>query len=319
MSEVNMKDTFSTYHPLLNMLYFVGVIGVTVFVVHPVILAISLFGGIAYSVLLKGWKKTVKFNLIFSIPMMLIVALMNPMFNNYGVTIIGYLHNGNPFTLESCVYGLVMAMMLVCTMIWFSCYTIVMTSDKFIYLFGKIIPALSLVLSMCLRFVPKFIREAGVISDGQKCIGRSTENGSLVKRAKHGITIFSILVTWALENAIETSDSMKCRGYGEKGRTAFSLYRFDKRDILCLLFMGASFALTLFGFSKGYTFCQYNPKIIVKGIPLTAGSLLVYLAFLLFSVLPVVLELWDRYQWKQRRKQVEKAEQANYRLWEVQD
>ena len=41
-----MKDTFSTYHPLLNMLYFVGVIGVTVFVVHPVILAISLFGGI---------------------------------------------------------------------------------------------------------------------------------------------------------------------------------------------------------------------------------------------------------------------------------
>lgn len=49
-----MKDTFSTYHPLLNMLYFVGVIGVTVFVVHPVILAISLFGGIAYSVLLKG-------------------------------------------------------------------------------------------------------------------------------------------------------------------------------------------------------------------------------------------------------------------------
>ena len=45
MPEVNMKDTFSTYHPLLNMLYFVGVIGVTVFVVHPVILAISLFGG----------------------------------------------------------------------------------------------------------------------------------------------------------------------------------------------------------------------------------------------------------------------------------
>ena len=150
-----MKDTFSTYHPLLNMLYFVGVIGVTVFVVHPVILAISLFGGIAYSVLLKGWKKTVKFNLIFSIPMMLIVALMNPMFNHYGVTIIGYLHNGNPFTLESCVYGLVMAMMLVCTMIWFSCYTIVMTSDKFIYLFGKVGQAFRLAAGS--DFAHKFI------------------------------------------------------------------------------------------------------------------------------------------------------------------
>ena len=180
-----MKDTFSTYHPVLNMLYFCGTIGVTMFVVHPVILAISFICAVAYSVVLKGCKKTGKFNLLFSLPMMIIVALINPMFNHYGVTIIGYLHNGNPFTLESCVYGLVMAVMLVCTLVWFSCYTVVMTSDKFIYLFGRIIPALSLVLSMCLRFVPKFIKEASVISDGQKCVGRSVENGSLIKRAKH--------------------------------------------------------------------------------------------------------------------------------------
>lgn len=106
-----MKDTFSTYHPVLNMLYFCGTIGVTMFVVHPVILAISFICAVAYSVVLKGWKKTVKFNLLFSLPMMIIVALINPMFNHYGVTIIGYLHNGNPFTLESCVYGLVMAAM----------------------------------------------------------------------------------------------------------------------------------------------------------------------------------------------------------------
>ena len=312
MPEVNMKDTFSTYHPLLNMLYFVGVIGVTVFVVHPVILAISLFGGIAYSVLLKGWKKTVKFNLIFSIPMMLIVALMNPMFNHYGVTIIGYLHNGNPFTLESCVYGLVMAMMLVCTMIWFSCYTIVMTSDKFIYLFGKIIPALSLVLSMCLRFVPKFIREAGVISDGQKCIGRSTENGSLVKRAKHGITIFSILVTWALENAIETSDSMRSRGYGLRGRTAFSVYRFTKRDCCLGTLMAGLFAVFTAGCASGAAYAVYDPRIVLAGFtvqgstapvsvtPWLAGA--TYLCFGIFCFLPVMLELYESRKLKQSRK-----------------
>ena len=282
-----MKDTFSTYHPVLNMLYFCGTIGVTMFVVHPVILAISFICAVAYSVVLKGWKKTVKFNLLFSLPMMIIVALINPMFNHYGVTIIGYLHNGNPFTLESCVYGLVMAVMLVCTLVWFSCYTVVMTSDKFIYLFGRIIPALSLVLSMCLRFVPKFIKEASVISDGQKCVGRSVENGSLIKRVKHGITIFSILVTWSLENAIETSDSMKCRGYGEKG------------------------------FSKGYAFCSYNPRIVVKGVPFTAGSLLVFAAFLLFSIMPAAMEILDRRMWKARRGQVESAAPAGYRLWEV--
>ena len=164
------------------------------------------------------------------------------------------------------------------------------------------------------RQVPKFIKEASVISDGQKCVGRSVENGSLIKRAKHGITIFSILVTWSLENAIETSDSMKCRGYGEKGRTAFSLYHFDKRDFLCLIFMIITFGAAIWGFSKGYAFCSYNPRIVVKGVPFTAGSLLVFAAFLLFSIMPAAMEILDRRMWKARRGQVESAAPAGYRL-----
>lgn len=312
-----MKDTFSTYHPLLNMLYFCGTIGVTIFVTHPVLLGISFVSAVAYSVILKGWKSTIRFNLLFAIPSMIIVALINPMFNHYGVTIIGYLKNGNPFTLESCVYGLVMALMLACTLLWFSCYTEVMTSDKFIYLFGKLIPALSLVLSMCLRFVPKFTKQMRVIADGQKCVGRSTDNGSVVKRAKHGITIFSILITWALENAIETADSMKCRGYGEKGRTAFSIYRFDKRDVAMLLFMAVTFGATLYGASKGFAMARFNPRIVIKGIPLTWGSGMVFLSYGLFCLMPTVAELYDRKMWKARRSKITKEAVGGYRLWEV--
>ena len=311
-------DAFSDCHPGVNFFCFAAVILITMLNSHPLFLGISFLGALCYASRLQGWQRVLKFNLLATLPAMIIVAFINPAFNHYGVTMLFYLKTG-PVTLEAIVYGLVLASMLFISILWFSCYNKVMTTDKFVYLFGRVIPALSLVLSMVFRFVPRFGQQLTVIRNGQKAIGRDVKNGNIFKKMRHGITIFSVLVTWALENAIETSDSMKCRANGEKGRTAFSLYRFDKRDILCLLFMGASFALTLFGFSKGYTFCQYNPKIIVKGIPLTAGSLLVYLAFLLFSVLPVVLELWDRYQWKQKRKQVEKAEQANYRLWEVQD
>ena len=314
------SDSFSRYHPLLNFFYFGVVLLFTMFNQHPVFLGISYAGAVFYAALLNGWRRTLRQSLLLTLPGLLVVALLNPMFNHYGVTMLYYVESsGNWITLEALVYGVVLGAVMFVVIQWFSCYNQVMTTDKFVYLFGRIIPALSLVLSMALRFVPRFLNQLGVIRNGQKAMGRDVSERRLLDRIKYGLQMLSILVTWSLENAIETSDSMKCRGYGEKGRTAFSLYRFDKRDILCLLFMGASFALTLFGFSKGYTFCQYNPKIIVKGIPLTAGSLLVYLAFLLFSVLPVVLEFWDRYQWKQRRKQVEKAEQANYRLWEVQD
>ena len=312
-----MSDTFSSYHPILNFLFFAGVLGVTMFVTHPVILAISLVSGIAYAALLKGWRKTIRNNLILTFPVMIIAAAVNPMFNHYGVTILGYLHNGNPFTLESCVYGLVMALMLAAVITWFSCYTEVMTSDKFIYLFGRLIPALSLVLSMALRFVPRFARQASVIADGQKCVGRSTSNGNVLSRIRHGITIFSILVTWALENAIETADSMKCRGYGEKGRTAFAIFRFDRRDGYCLLGMLAAFGTVIFGAAKGYVFSRYNPRIVVEGWPLTPMSCLVFGAFLVFCLLPVILEVADRIMWKKRREQVDGRLEHGYRLWEV--
>ena len=312
-----MGDTFSTYHPLLNMLFFAGVLGVTMFVTHPVILGISLVSAIAYAALLKGWRRTIRNNLIFTLPVMIIAAAINPMFNHYGVTILGYLSNGNPFTLESCVYGLIMALMLAAVITWFSCYTEVMTSDKFIYLFGRIIPALSLVLSMALRFVPHFVRQAGVIADGQKCVGRSTSNGSVMARVKHGITIFSILVTWALENAIETADSMKCRGYGEKGRTAFAIFRFDKRDAWCLLGMSVTFGIVMAGAARGYVFSRYNPRIVVEGWPLTPGSCLVFGSFLIFCMLPVLLETADRQMWKKRRQQVSGKLERSYRLWEA--
>ena len=52
------------------------------------------------------------------------------------------------------LYGLASAALLSATLLWFTCYNTVMTSDKFIYLFGRVIPALSLVLSMTMRFVP---------------------------------------------------------------------------------------------------------------------------------------------------------------------
>ena len=41
-----------------------------------------------------------------------------------------------------------------------------------------------------------------------------------------------------LENAIDTSDSMKSRGYGLTGRTAYSNSVFDKRDVTALILFG---------------------------------------------------------------------------------
>ena len=149
------QDTFSGYHPLVNFLYFALVLVFGMCFMHPVCLLISLGSATAYNIYLKG-RKGLRFSLRCLLPMMLLAAVLNPAFNHEGVSILAYTPNGNPVTFESLVYGLAAAFMLASVVQWFSCYNEVMTSDKFVYLFGRIIPALSLVLSMTLRFVPKF-------------------------------------------------------------------------------------------------------------------------------------------------------------------
>ena len=293
------RDTFSGCHPAISMLYFVLVIGTTMFLNHPVCLGISLVGALVYSFYLKG-KKAIRFNLVYMLPLLVITALVNPAFSHQGVTILTYLPSGNPLTLESILYGVYAAFLLVTVIIWFSCFNTVMTSDKIVYLFGRIIPSLSLVLSMSLRFVPRFVAQVKVISNAQKCVGQDVSNGGLLKRAKHGIKILSILVTWALENAIDTADSMKDRGYGLPGRTAFSIYRFDRRDRWLMLFLLLCGGGVLVGMFVGKLRFVYMPIISGSGFDLwQAGVFALYLAL---CAMPVIVNGKEDLKWRMLQK-----------------
>ena len=299
-------DQFSTYHPAINFFYFAGVILMAMFFNHPVMMAEALFAAVLYSFFTLGTEKALRFNLLAMVPILLIAVLFNPMFNHYGVHILGYFPNGNPITLESIIYGFVMGVMLVTVIIWFSSYNKVMTSDKFVYLFGRMIPALSLILSMVLRFVPRFKKQLEVISNGQKCIGRDVSSGNLIDRAKHGVRIISIMITWALENAIETADSMRARGYGLKGRTAFSIFRFDNRDAIAAILMGLAFVITCIGLAMGAGAVQYNPYFKAAGInPVTPLSLLTFICYFLFCLSPVIIDIMGDYRWRRLRNSQE--------------
>lgn len=290
------RDTFSSYHPLINFLYFGLVLVFSMFFMHPVSLTISLACAIAYNVYLNG-RKAVRFQLLYMLPMMLLAAIVNPAFNHEGATLLCYLPTGNPLTLESILYGVAAAMMLAAVITWFSCYNAVMTSDKFVYLFGRVIPALSLVLSMTLRFVPKFKVQFQVVTEAQRCVGRDTSTGSVLQRLKNAITILSIMVTWSLENAIETADSMKSRGYGLPGRTAFSIYRFDDRDRAALLWLGFCGFYILAGWMAGGLDWRYYPTM--KGAAMTPLAVSFQLVYLALCLTPVILNRLADRKWAQ--------------------
>ena len=293
-------NEFAKYHPLINFIYFTAVIVFSMIFVHPICLVTSLLCSVMYSVILNG-KKALKF-IVMLLPLMLISALINPAFNHEGVTVIAYLPSGNPLTLESILYGIVAASMVATVICWFSCFNKIMTSDKFIYLFGRIIPSLSLILSMTFRFVPKFKEQVQEVSNAQKSMGRDSSEGSVFARVKNSIRILSAVITWSLENAIDTSDSMKSRGYGLTGRTAYSNYVFDKRDVTALIYLAVTITYFLIGTLLGKINYRYFPSM--RGTDMSFYSTSIFISYIMICIMPIIIEIWEELKWRKLKSKI---------------
>ncbi len=288
-----MKDTFSSFHPIVVFIYFFVVIGIGMFVIHPIFLGISLVGSLSYAIYLGGLK-IVRMQVLYSLPFCIGIGLINPIFNHEGITIIGYMGD-NPLTLESIYYGIMMSILFVNMILWFYVYNYVMTSDKLIYLIGRWFPSLSLVFSMTLRFVPLFQRQFKKVMRAQEGLGNSIQEKKFWEKLKWGIKILSIMLTWILENAIDTADSMKSRGYGLKGRTSFCNYYFTQKDIGLLVVILLLIGGVSMGIMSGVTYVRYFPSFKVN--PITATHSIIYLAYGGLCILPLSLHIVEDIRW----------------------
>ena len=289
-----IKDSFENYHPILNFLYFAFVLSFSMVLNHPGAQLISFCCACMYSVQKEG-KKASLFILKYCLPVLILTAFINPAFSHEGKTILAYLPRGNPLTLESIAYGFSAGLMMATVMLWFASFNRVISSDKFVYLFGKIIPALSLILSMTLRFIPRFKKQIETVSQAQRSLGRDVSNGGLWTRIKSAVTVFSIVVSWALENAIETAASMKSRGYGLKGRSAFSIYRFYERDkvmLVWLLFCGIYVLCGTMASAFGF---RFFPSL--RWAAINRLSLSFYIMYFGLCITPVVLNAAEERKW----------------------
>lgn len=285
--------TFESYHPAVLMIYFLSVLLIAMFVPNPVLQLCALSGGILFSLMIDRSNRDLKAVGVYA-AMFLAVAITNPLFSHSGVTTLFFL-NGNPVTLEAFAYGISIAVMLVGVLLWCRCYSKVMTSDKFLYLTGNVAPKLSLVLSIALRFVPMFTRQMRRVSRAQTAMGFYSAGG-FVDRIRNAMRVFMAMIAWSLENAMETASSMKARGYGIKGRSNFSLFRFNARDgamlFLCVLLVG----ITMAGTASGEMIFRYYPRIgMLSRSPIAAAS---YAAFGALSFLPLIIEVRERIVWK---------------------
>ena len=290
---------FASVHPFLLLFYFLSVLSVSMFVQNPVLQGAALLGGILFSATLQK-RRALPGDLGFYLPLFFLVAVTNPLFSHNGVTPLFFL-NGNPVTLEAILYGIALAGTVLGVLLWCKCYSAIMTSDKFLYLFGRAIPRLALVLSMALRFVPLFRRQMRRVRLAQKAMGLYSARGVVDKIRSTG-RVFLAMIAWSLENAMETAASMKARGYGTGRRTNFSLFRFTARDGVLLSVSAVLFGVTIFAAATGDTYFTFYPRI--SGLGLSVPAIAAYVTFTLLTPLPFVMEMKEVVLWNYYRSKI---------------
>lgn len=314
-----MSSGFKGYHPLVNVLFFISIIAFGMLLRHPVYLVISFISSTAYYLKLSG-KDGRKTAFRFLLPMLLFVVIINSFFNHYGVTTLFILPSGNNFTFEALVMGIVSGITVVSVIQWFFCCNEVVTEDKFMHIFGRILPKGALVVSMILRFVPLYRRRYKEISQARKCMGLNGTD-SFICKMKNTFKNIGILVSWSFENAIETADSMKARGYGLKGRTYYSRFQWQTGDTLALILLVLFDALIIFGLVSNSAYCIYNPYVIINQpseigttyiineLNLTINpfgflSIISLIAFTLLCFLPLTIDLKEDIKWHRLQSKI---------------
>lgn len=298
---------FALCHPAVNFLFFTAVIFGSLRFTHPVFLAIAYVCAFAYSVQQNG-RKNLIFNLCL-LPLIVIFTGYYAGYHHFGVTVLTQNWIGNNLTLESLVYGVVTGLRGAIVCMWLSCLFPIVTSDKVVYLFGKVSPLLSLGLTILLRLIPRIQQEAKKINLAQRGIGRGAGQGNLWQRCRNCLRIFSMLITWLIHTLALEADAMRSRGSLLRGRTAFSIYRFDNRDRAFVIALFACMTLTVMGMILGATRMIYNPRIIWK--PLDTIGVATALGYAVLCLMPLVLEQWTLFRFRQAIRHMQSPDLSN--------
>lgn len=283
---------FEHLHPVCILLYFVSVIGISLWCQHPVPALLSCTGAILFQAMLKGGRNALR-QLRFVGVLAFFVAAANPLVNHRGVTMLVKVWN-QWITLEAVMYGITSGLSLAALILWFSCYSAVMTEDKFLYLFGKAAPGSALLITTSLQMIPKLKRQLKEIQISQRLLG--TEPVTWKERFFAGLRHLSTLIGWSMEDAVEQADSMKARGYGIQRRTTFHLFFFDSRDSRFLLLLALLSGILAAGRTAGFGTMEFYPRMtpMAEG----TGSIVFFCLFWILALLPGILEMKEAVKWR---------------------
>ena len=296
-----MNGILHKFHPITQLSFIICIVSVVLIVNDPVILSISLICSLLY-IFAYGGAKTLKNYLIMSSCVTLSVIMINPLISHRGMTVLFYLPDGNPYTAEALIYGFFASILISSTIDWFFIVNRTLNSEKIIYLFGKMLPKLALLISMTLGFFSKMKLQFQSMRSARKAVGCDISDGGLSDRFRNGAALISALIGWSLENSIDTADSMNSRGYGTHKRSSYSPYHFRPDDALLLSLVFMFFSFIMIMNYSGSLDHSYYPYFEMTRIGFLSVS--TYSVYFTMCVVPYIIDLLEARKWKYIRSKI---------------
>ncbi|NLV98587.1 MAG: ATP-binding cassette domain-containing protein [Clostridiaceae bacterium] len=290
---INLRAT----HPSLLLLYFFSVLIFSMLTLNPAYLLLSFLAALTLNIYLEGAAKLLRFFRSF-IPLHLLIVLANGLFSGNGLTVLFYL-GLRPVTLESIIYGFAAGMMLLTILLWFRAYQEVSSSDQLLSVGGKRFPVTSLLLGMVLRYVPDTIEHGHKVKMSQNAL-LGEEKMPRRESLAFYTRMSSVLMSWSMENALDTSIAMRAKGYPSDRRSTYKRDRFSVYDAGGIVFLLLMIVLQIVGFATGTHSFQYYPSLALPAdLPALSWRLLTLVFYALYLFFPFYLELME---WWGRKK-----------------
>lgn len=202
---------------------------------HPLV-----FGAVVVAVLsaaaAAGVGRELRRALLFGLPFALLLALVNPLVSQQGITVIARLGElpvvGRvDITLEATVYGALLGLRALALILTFALFTAVVDPDELLRLLRRVSFRSALSATLATRMVPVLQRDGQRIADAQRCRPGPPPSRLALLRAVAG---------GALDRAVDVAAALEVRGYGAARRPPRTRAPWSRHD---LAFAAATAAL----------------------------------------------------------------------------
>ncbi len=287
---------FRSYHPFTQLCYFLAAALPPLVAMNPIMVALSMLCAV---LLYRYYRLDAELSRLVRVglPLLILVTLANPLVNHRGQYILLRLF-GKVITLEALLYGLVSGMLLFAVLLWFGLFSQLVTEDRQRALFGG--SSVGLAVSMTLRLVPMLLRRQQEIGETLSLISPSPSlsrrgiRAAGQKAAALGKT-YTVLLSCALEDSLDTARSMNARGYGAAKRTAGQSHRFRLRDGVCvglLLAAGGSMAYLYWRYGLAFRFYP-----VMTPLRASLGAMGHYIIYTVLLAVPLLSDGWEAIRW----------------------